>query len=181
MKQPVTTKEYFETIYNILSKQGKIPDILDYKLSTSNAVPIKTYEFSVGNNLDYGSNEGIYLDLWIELYGKKEKQRYRLGTFKTLRIDREAMHKMADLLANFLIEQRIYENKHLDDFTWEGVDVHVIQEDGTVSSCGYTCSTMEAAMKRKDILLQSYPQVVVRDNTTKKERIYNQEKNGRLL
>lgn len=165
--------EYFEIICNLLSEKGKIPEtILDYKLSTSDAVPIKTYEFSLKNNLDYGGSEGIYLVLWIEVRVNREKQLYPLGTFKTLRKDEESMHIMADLLADFMIEQQTYVNEHLDDFTWEGADVHVLREDGIVSSCGYTCSTMEAAMKRKDILLQSYPQVVVRDNATRKERIY---------
>lgn len=31
---------------------------------------------------------------------------------------------------------------------------------------------MEAALKRKDELLKKYPQVVVRDNATRKEKIF---------
>lgn len=166
--------EYFEIICNLLSEKGKMPEnILDYKLSTSNATPMKTYEFNLKNNLDYGGNEGIYLVLWIEVRENREKQLYPLGTFKTLREDAESMHIMANLLADFLIEERTYVNEHLDDFTWEGADVHVLGEDGTISSWGYTCFTMEAAIKRKDTLLQSYPQVIIRDNATRKERIYN--------
>ena len=168
--------EYFEIICNLLSEKGKIPEsILDYKLSTLDASPMKTYEFSLKHNLDYGGSEGIYLVLWIEIRVNGEKRLYPLGTFKTLREDGESMHIMADLLADFIIEQQTYVNEHLDDFTWEGADVHVLQEDGTVSSWGYTCSTMETAIKKKDTLLQSYSQVIVRDNATRKEKIYRRK------
>lgn len=178
MKKPITTKEYFEIICNLLSEKGKMPEnILDYKLSTSNAVFMKTYEFSLKNNLAYGGNEGIYLVLWIEVHVNREKQLYPLGTFKTLQENEEAMHMMANLLADFLIEEQTYVNEHLDDFTWEGADVHVLLEDGIVSSWGYTCSTMETAIKKKDTLLQSYSQVIIRDNATRKEKIYRRKGN----
>ena len=39
-------------------------------------------------------------------------------------------------------------------------------------SWGYTCGTMEAALKKKDELLKNHQQVVVRDNATRKEKIY---------
>ena len=57
-----------------LEGKGMLPDILDYGLATHNPIPMKIYEFSVRNNLDYGGSEGIYLDLWIEYYENQEKQ-----------------------------------------------------------------------------------------------------------
>ena len=95
-----------------------------------------------------------------------------LGTFKTLRTDDEAMHIMAALLADFIIEEYAYVNANLDDFTWEGVNVHVIEESGEKSKWGYSCGTMEAALKRKDELLMKYNKVIVRNNATRKEKIY---------
>ena len=74
---------------------------------------------------------------------------------------------MAGLLADFIIEEHAYVNAHLDDFTWEGVDVYALDEKG--KRCGYTCCDMEAALHRKDELLKKYPQVIVRDNATGKE------------
>ena len=65
MKKPMTTEDLFNKINGILKEKGKLPDILDYGLATSNPVPIRTYEFELKNNLDYGGYEGIYLDLWI--------------------------------------------------------------------------------------------------------------------
>lgn len=176
MDRPMTTEELFDKIYSILKEKGKLPVILDYGCATSNPVPIRTYEFALGHCLDYGASEGIYLDLWIEYFVGNEEHRAAIGTFKTLYEDDKAMHTMASLLADFIIEERSYVNANLDDFTWEGADVHVLKEDRERANWGYTCSTMEAALKRKDELLKHHGQVVVRDNATRKEKIYSRKK-----
>ena len=178
MTKPMTTEELFEKINSILKEKSKIPDILDYSLATSNPIPIRTYEFDLRNSLNYGGNEGIYLDLWIEYWVENEKRRAAIGTYKTLYEDDNAMHIMASLLANFIIEEYSYVNKNLDDFTWEGADVHALKENGDRMSWGYTCGTMESALKKKDELLKNHQQVVVRDNATRKEKIYSR-KDGR--
>ena len=130
MTRPMTTEELFEKINSILIEKSKIPDILDYSLATSNPIPIRTYEFDLRNSLNYGGNEGIYLDLWIEYRVENEKRRAAIGTYKTLYEDDNAMHIMASLLANFIIEEHSYLNGNLDDFTWEGADVHALNENG---------------------------------------------------
>ena len=172
MKKPMTTEDLFEKIYGILKEKDKLPDILDYGLATSNPVPIRTYEFELKNNLDYGGSEGIYLDLWIVYFDDGERQKKGLGTFKTLSTSNEAMHIMADLLADFIIEEYTYVNGNLDDFTWEGADVHPFDENGKKIGWGYTCSSMERALEIKEELLKKYPQVVVRDNATRKEKTF---------
>ena len=172
MESPMTTEELFEKINSILIEKGKIPDILDYSLATGNPIPIRTYEFDLRNSLNYGGNEGIYLSLWIEYRVEDEKRRAAVGTYKTLYEDDNAMHIMASLLADFIIEEHSYVNKNLDDFTWEGADVHALKENGERVNWGYTCGTMEAALKKKDELLKHHQQVVVRDNATRKEKIY---------
>ena len=172
MTRPMSTEEFFEKINSILIEKSKIPDILDYSLATSNPIPIRTYEFDLRNSLDYGGNEGIYLDLWIEYLVENEKRRAAIGTYKTLYEDDNAMHIMASLLADFIIEEYSYVNKNLDDFTWEGADVHALKENGERMNWGYTCGTMEAALKKKDELLKHHKKVVVRDNATRNEKIY---------
>lgn len=171
-KRPMTTEELFDIICKILKEKGRLPDILDYGLATHNPVPITNYEYDLKNNLDYGGNEGIYLDLWIEYTVDEKRCANNLGTFKTLSTDDEAMHIMAALLADFIIEEYRYVNANLDDFTWEGVTVHVIEESGEKSKWRYSCGTMEAALKRKDELLMKYNKVIVRNNATRKEKIY---------
>lgn len=172
MTRPMTTEELFEKINSILIEKSKIPDILDYSLATSNPIPIRTYEFDLRNSLNYGGNEGIYLVLWIEYRVENEKRRAAIGTYKTLYEDDNAMHIMASLLANFIIEEHSYVNNNLDDFTWEGADVYALKDNGDRVNWGYTCHTMDAALKRKDELLKHHKKVVVRDNTTRKEKIY---------
>ena len=171
-KRPMTTGELFDAICKILKEKGKMPNILDYGLATHNPAPITNYEYSLINKLDYGGNEGIYLDLWIEYIADGKKYANVLGIFKTLSTDDEAMHIMAALLADFIIEEYAYVNANPDDFTWEGADVHVIEESGEKSKWGYSCGTMEAALKRKDELLMKYKKVIVRDNAMRKEKIY---------
>lgn len=172
MTRPMTTEELFEKINSILKEKGKIPDILDYGNATSNPVPIRTYEFDLGSSLNYGGNEGIYLDFWIKYRVENEERRAAIGTYKTLYEDANAMHIMASLLANFIIEEHSYVNKNLDDFTWEGADVYALKDNGERMNWRYTCGTMDAALKRKDELLKHHKKVVVRDNATRKEKIY---------
>lgn len=89
------------------------------------------------------------MDLWIEYTVDEKGCANNLGTFKTLSADDEAMHIMAALLADFIIE-----------------------ESGEKSKWGYSCGTMEAALKRKDELLMKYNQAIVRNNAARKEKIY---------
>lgn len=172
LKKPMTTEELFNKICSILKEKELMPDILDYALATNDPIPMTTYEFDLKNNLDYGGSEGIYIDLWIEYYWENEWIRRGLGTFKTLREDREGMQTMGRLLADFIVEEHSYVNKHLDDFKWEGADVHPLDENGNRLNWGYSCPSMESALKKKEEMLEKHPAVVVRDNATRKETVY---------
>ena len=173
MDRPMTTKELFLKIHNSLEKRHKIPSILDYGIATNNPVPIKTYEFDLKSNLAYGGSEGIYLDLWIEYFVDNERCRSGIGTYKTLDESCKAMHIMAALLADFIIEEYGYVNANPDDFTWEGVNVYPFDGIGTRFGSGCTCGSMETALKKKDELLKMYPRVIVRDNATREKRTFD--------
>ena len=175
MERPMTTAQLFYRIKNILRKKDKLSYILQYGIATDNPVPIKTHQFELRHNLAYGEIRGIYLHLWIVYDDDGERQKKGLGTFKTLYISDAAMHAMAALLADFVIEECDYVNKNRDDFTWEGADVHPFDKDGKKISWGYTCGSMERALKVKEELLKKYPQVVVRDNATRKEKIFRRK------
>lgn len=99
-------------------------------------------------------SERIYLDLWIEYFEDDKKRTSSISTFKTLQENEEAMHTMADLRADFILEERAYVNANLDDFTWEGVDVYPLDESGNRLKWGDSCSSMEAALKRKNELIK---------------------------
>jgi len=175
MKKSMTTEDLFNKVCSILKEKGRMPDILNYGLPTNSPAPIRTYEFDLKGNFAYGGCEGIYLDLWIEYFMDRERHTSDCGTFKTLRHDDEAMHIMAGLLADFIIEESVYVNANLDDFTWEDADVHPYDESGKRLSWGHSCSSMEVAIKRKDELLKKYPQVVVRDNVTREEKVFQRQ------
>lgn len=173
MDKPMTTTELFNKICDILKEKEEFPDILDYALAEESApMPITNYEYSLRNNLDYGGSEGIYLDLWIMMHNNNGGQKKKLGTFKTLKDDQSAMRIMAQLLADFIVEESAYVNAHLDDFTWEGAQVCAFDENGKKLDWHYTCRNMETALKRKDELLLKYPRVVIRDNATREEKSY---------
>lgn len=174
--RPMTTKELFDEIQERLKEKGELPDILDYARADSSPAPIKNCEFNLKNNLGYGGNEGIYLDFQVETFPEGKRELKGLGTFKTLQTDKEAMHTMASLLADFIIEMHDYVNQNLDDFTWTGADVHPLDSSGNRLSWGYSCSTKEAALKRKDELLEAYPCVVVRENASRKETVYSRNR-----
>lgn len=172
MDKPMTTADLFNKICDILKEKEVFPDILDYALAESTPMLITNYEFSINNNLDYGGSEGIYLDLWIMMYDDNGGQKKRLGTFKTLEDDQNAMRIMGQLLADFIVEGRAYVNANLDDFTWEGVQVRAFDGNGKKLSWSYTCADMESALEKKDELLKKYPRVVIRDNATREETSY---------
>ena len=172
MERPMTTGELFEKICSLLKEKGKLPDILDYHLGPIQPKPITNYAFDVRNNLDYGGSEGIYLDLTLECCEGKTTCFKDLGTFKTLGTSDQDMHIMAALLADFMIESTRYINANLDDFTWEGANVYPVDDSGKKANWGYSCHTMESALKKKDELLEKFQKVVVRDNATRKETVY---------
>lgn len=172
-KCPWTTAELFLKIRDNLKEKGLLPEILDYAVPTSSQMRITTEEFRLRNNLDYGGSEGIYLDVLLEFRdtdGKTENK--GLGTFKTLDTNRDAMHTMSNLLADFLLELNAFVQENMDDFTWEGVDVIPCDGDGQRAKWSLTCGNLAKAMQRKDELLEKYPIVKVRNNADRKVTVY---------
>ncbi len=167
-KKPYDSEELFEVLCAKLKEKGQMPENLDYSLPCRDKYPVDTYEVAIRNNLDYGGSEGIYLDLRLYLRGEERQ----FGTFKTLAEDREGMVEMGKLLGNFVAEFRSYLNENIDDFTWDGFDVHGLKEDGAKEGWGYECATLERALDRKTELLRKYSKVMIRDNRTRKETIY---------
>jgi len=168
MTRPMTTTEYFQKICEILQTKNLWFSDLDYALPSRFPAPIKIVEFTEINQLEYGGSEGIYLSIGIHM---KTGENYPLGIFKTLRTDDQAMKEMALLLANFLIESRNYVNSHIDDFTWTGYHVFGYK-DGKRENWGYFCVTETNAWAKKNLLLEKYEKVSIRDNETRKETVY---------
>ena len=173
--KPYTNNEVFDIIINTLKEKDMFPKNIDYALSAGrrDCKEIRTYEFNIRNSLNFGGSEGIYLDIWLEYYEKDETKKIDLGTIKTLETTREAMRYMGTLLADFVYEISEFTNSNLDDFTWQGFDVKVYDENGTKYPWSYTYSTLERALARKEELLsKGYCKVVITDNSIRKDKVF---------
>ena len=154
-KKPMTTGDLFVFILNQLKDQHKVPAILDYYLPADcnvyGVVPVISCDFDILFNLNYGSSEGIYLDVYAQgdVTEEGEDKKYYIGTCKTLHEDDSAMHTMAVLGADFICEGRRYVRDHYDDFCFTGFKVTCFkrdEEDGELKQkfASATCYTQEA-------------------------------------
>lgn len=135
LKNPLLMEEFFNIINSKLKDDGKLPDILDYCTASgsSSKLAIRSYELNVNATLMFGNCEGEFVDvsLWGDI-GCGEKKEYHLGSYKTLQTSADAMHTLGILAADFVFEATKYINDHLDDFDWQGYEVEILNEDGTV-------------------------------------------------
>ena len=98
-------------------------DLLDYAVVYPQQEKIYNDEFDLVGDLNYGSNEGIYLDVYIrgDCSDKPGKTVRKLAlTFKTLRQDDEALYEMAKLQASCMITFRSYMYKNASDYERRG-------------------------------------------------------------
>lgn len=124
-KKPYTTKEFFDTITKkVLSDHPDIKEIIDYSLGSFREQEIRSDQFSPEIRIDYGGNEGIYLDFRIRgnLSGDSEQidEIFHIGTVKTLYESDEAMYLMGKLNAALVIETYKFLREEWEDFTWNG-------------------------------------------------------------
>lgn len=160
----------------VRKESNKLPDILDYALSDSlNENVINSYEFDSLFKLDWGRNEGIYLDVAITGCFDGESKVISLGTFKTLLETDEAMHQMAALEADFVIILNRFVEKNLDDFTWSGYDLIPLDSNGKrcKNRCGYEIHDKTKIMERvKGMFQGTCEKVCVLNNATKEKTYY---------
>lgn len=169
IKKP-TNQFLFDKVIEILKKQGKLPNLLDYNLHEHNLKEFSDYQFNVGYMLDYGGNEGIYLDVFVKGICDETQNTIivPLGIFKTLQTSEEAMVEMGKLAGHFTYALSKYVNSNLDDFTWKGYDINFYKEDDAYAY-GYSCTTKERALQRAEEHNDKYVKVILRDNQTRDE------------
>ncbi|NBJ92348.1 hypothetical protein [Parablautia muri] len=80
----MTTADSFIKIYNILKSNRLNLRSVNYTIEKSTHMPLTTTEYGIKSHLDYGANEGIYLDLWILIHTDSDVKEQKLGTFNTL-------------------------------------------------------------------------------------------------
>lgn len=176
-KKPMKTSEFFDAICEKLKEKKLYLDILDYSLAdTIHDTELKDDDFSIGNNLDFGSSEGIYLGITIKrkVNTKPFIEEQHIGTFKTLNEDYESFVKMSKLLADFIWTTYDYLNEHEDDFSWEGYKITAFKENGNPVIYRYP-KNKEDCLTQKEEMLTKYPKVSVTDYTTRKEEFFEKE------
>ncbi len=118
-KKLYNTGTLFAHIINLMNEEKTLPEnMLDYYLPTRTIIPIKYYGFDIVGDLKFGGSEGIYLTMFLEGYITKDREhkKVHLGTFKTLREDRDSFKQMAILMADFIYIGRKFINDNIDDF-----------------------------------------------------------------
>lgn len=121
-KKLYTTGTLFANVVNLMIAEGTLRDdclsIIDYYLPTRNVIPIKHYGFNITGDLTYGGSEGIYLTMFVDgiIDKSRGKERIHIGTFKTLKDDRDALKEMAVLMADFIYNGRKFVDSNIDDF-----------------------------------------------------------------
>lgn len=156
-----------------------LPKILDYTLADSKTVEIKSYECNFWNSLNYGTSEGIYLDVGLEFLHPKHTV-IPLGTFKTLEDSQEAMREMARLLADLTYTTFRFMNEHLEDFEWEGYQVRGIK-DGILTSWAMNCPDIDAAMVQVQQYLKTYTGIQLFDRSKHEYSYFCQGTDGILV
>ncbi len=177
-KVPYTTSELFDTIVGKLKDKGRLPEILDYHIGSHNPQLIPYYEYRLENSLNFGGNEGIYLDLSIKLWLPEKDIKevtYHLGTFKTLCHDAEAMRTMGALLGDFVFETSDFIESNIDDFTWYGYECYGETLEGR--RCALEVPTLEKALARRDQFFAlhdyAFDTFTIRDNKTRQVTVWS--------
>lgn len=105
-KTHITTEEMFNDLIQTIKAKGGYPEHLDYAIPSEKVI-LESSEIVPKLNLDYGGNEGIYLDIALAVrddWGRSDAEKIiRLGTCKTLDTSEAAMLDMSKMLGLFIV------------------------------------------------------------------------------
>lgn len=117
MSKRLTNVELFKLIDRELDEKGlKDNACLDYALAPREVFEIRRVEWDTIGIVNFGGNEGIFLDLYARGDTGNEQKKIPLGTYKTLRESKEAFKAMGDLNAEFVFAVNSFVNGHLELF-----------------------------------------------------------------
>lgn len=119
-----TSHILMENVLSLVKESGnykKAEQIIEYyNSSPAKAVALSNYEFDFISEIRFGSNEGIYLDCWLEgtLSDTQisKSERILCGVFKSLNTDLESVQTLAELGGSLTYYAKKYVNKELKRF-----------------------------------------------------------------
>ena len=132
----------------VKEKMPGLMDFLDYasvsKLK-SEIDEIYDDEFDIKGDLQFGSSEGIYLDMYIEgEFGENgETKKSKIVVFKTLEDSFEALMRMSEIQAIAIWEGRAWIRENRDQLSRRGWSVKKERDD----NWSYLCYTEESLKK----------------------------------
>ena len=174
-KTPYTNKELFQ----ILCDRVTLPkEILDYAVPAQEELKIESYDWDVWNSLNFGTSEGIYLDIGAEFHHPSHRI-IRFGTFKTLQTDLGAMREMGRLLADLVYTTYDFVNNNLDDFEWSGYQVRGIK-DGKLVPHVAVYPTIVDAMDELERSMNDYDAMQLYDHPCHRYEYYVKGSDGKL-
>lgn len=178
-KHLYTAAELFRIIMKQLEDEGKIPEgLLDYANATMEKCELRNYQFDILGTVNYGSSEGIHVDLFYRGDIGDEHAPMdavgNIGTIKTLSRSDEAFRQMAVLMADFQVAATRFVNAHLDDFTWVGFDIDYFKPGEEEAYYQTTChgfrtlqeTKRHAQMKMARQKNHPWERVLITDNAT---------------
>ena len=117
---------------------------------------IKSECFDMYSITDFGSNEGIYTDFFIEYQGQK---RIRIMTAKTLSTDKDAYVGMSVMGASVCFSFHKFAERNLDQFIWTGYNVSF--KLGETERNYIWCYSMERVAINANEIRKEYPKAKV--------------------
>lgn len=173
-KEKITTEQLFNRIIKDLKMKGYYPISVDYSNGNSwKSTDLETSDISILTNLDYGSSEGIYLNISFAFSENGIKKIVPAGTVKTLGTEHVDMRTMAKLLGDFIYFGYSYIEEHSDDFLWSGRVIKFYKDKEVAMS--YYCSDEQKAEEIASKSLKSYSSIEICDLKTRTCSIYKEK------
>lgn len=174
-KQHFTTSDIFYQILIKLKESNLIPSIIDYSLGCNYPVRVDTDEWNCVFRVEFGTNEGIFLSIYLEGNISKDIEKAELGTFKTLYESKEAYKAMSDLGVEFVFALSEFVDANPDSFCWTG---YSLRSDGDQDRLSMWCGTHQSAMKRLRHYLSTHPDrsvTIIRNDTQQMKKYTNKD------
>jgi len=169
-KEPYTVRELYLTVREKLKKDGNWPEGIEHDAAGPEAVEIIDSSFDIIPQVQYGSCEGIYLDVYLvgSEFTYSNEKKVKLCCIKTLDESREGMRAMAVLGADIVVDLTEFLGNNSENVNWEYYTVRMINENGYLS-WGYLTTTLEKAEQYFQKLIdEGKGHVVLLEKGTKK-------------